>query len=208
MPQTSIRVASELLEALESHRPKWKTLPRFVEDQLEKVVLDLDSGLRLGKPSPPAPGAPVLPSSIGFNKEEEERAREAEKFVSQVKAQGNKYTPGFESFWKTYQSCPDSMKAKSQSKPRAFEAVTAALKVVSADELQQAIQKAVQGQLDAQQADQWAPPLPDAFRWLKDGKYEVLLEVHQPAKAEAPKTPTEEELDALHQQRLKEWGLN
>ena len=163
-------------------KPGRKSLTAFLEDLLDQT---LDPTFTLGKPSPPAPGAPVLPSSILFNKEEEERAREAEKFVSQVKAQGNKYTPGFESFWKTYQSCPDSMKAKSQSKPRAFEAFKAALKVVSADELQQAIQKAVQGQLNAQQEDQWAPPLPDAFRWLKDGKYEVLLEDHQPAYAES-----------------------
>jgi hypothetical protein len=74
MPQTSIRVASELLEALESHRPKWKTLPRFVEDQLEKVLFDLDSEVTLNWPSRQAPG-PTKGGGL-LNKEEKERARE------------------------------------------------------------------------------------------------------------------------------------
>ena len=57
MPQqTSIRIASELLEALDAHRPTWKTLPRFVEDQLEKVIIGLDSTNTLG--DPPTGGAP------------------------------------------------------------------------------------------------------------------------------------------------------
>ena len=57
MPQqTSIRIASELLEALDVHRPTWKTLPRFVEDQLEKVIIGLDSTSTLNVPSRQAPG--------------------------------------------------------------------------------------------------------------------------------------------------------
>ena len=52
-------------------KPGRKSLTAFLEDLLDQT---LDPGFNLGKPSPPAPGAPVLPSS-DLNKEEE-RARE------------------------------------------------------------------------------------------------------------------------------------
>ena len=52
-------------------KPGRKSLTAFLEDLLDQT---LDTSFTLGKPSPPSPGAPVLPS-YGLNKEEE-RARE------------------------------------------------------------------------------------------------------------------------------------
>ena len=80
MPQTSIRVASELLEALELHRPKWKTLPRFVEDQLEKVVSELAAEVTLGSQAQPGdPSSSNSSSSSPSSTSSSARALTAEK---------------------------------------------------------------------------------------------------------------------------------
>ena len=71
MPTTTIRVDSDLLQRVESIKPKYISTTGFFQLLAEQA---LDTTFTLGKPSPPAPGAPVLPS-YGFNKEEE-RARE------------------------------------------------------------------------------------------------------------------------------------
>ena len=187
---TRIAISQDILARIEQIKPAYMDLTTFINFQL-------DTNLTLGKPSQPAPGAPVLPSSLkGFIKEEKDVSAlhleeinhplsDATAFAKAIKEQGSKYTPGFEAFWKVYQSCPDRLRARSQSKPKAFDAYRAALKKVEPADLQQAVQTAVQGQLDAQQQDIWVPSLPDAFRWLKDGSYEVLLEDHTPAQAES-----------------------
>ena len=71
MPTTTIRVDSDLLQRVESIKPKYISTTGFFQLLAEQA---LDTTFTLGKPSPPAPGAPVLPS-YGLNKEEE-RARE------------------------------------------------------------------------------------------------------------------------------------
>lgn len=199
MSYTNVRVHDSLMQQIEAKKTGWQSTTAIVNDLLSFAI---DTSYSLGKPSPPAPGAPVLPSSLNGFIKEEERARalpealmeeeinhpliEAKAFAQSIKQQGSKYTPGFEAFWKVYQSCPDRLRARSQSKPKAFDAYRAALQKVDPADLQRAVQVAVQGQLDAHQADVWVPSLPDAFRWLKDGNYEVLLEDHQPAQAEYP----------------------
>ena len=199
MPQisnrTQLTLHNSVLDPLKPYIPERKSLTQFVEDLLEKQLFALDIGSTLEE----QPGRAAYISNsleLDINKKAVDyslRAEEASvpasairaaEFASKVKEQVKDYSPSFEAFWKVYQSCPDPLRVRSQTKRKAFEFWNVALKSRGAEELLQAAEIAVQGQLDLQRAGHWAAPLPDAYRWLKDGKYEVLLEDHQPAQAE------------------------
>ena len=195
MPTSTIRVDSDLLQRIEAAKPSYLSTTGFFQLLAEQ---GLDSSFIVGKPAA-SQGRAVLPSKA-VNKEREERAyalsleeinkpleEDAANYAKAVKAAAQLPPPGFEAFWKTYQSCPigETGRVRSQSKPKAKEEYKKALKTHSAAELLKAAQNAVDGQLDAQRRGEWASSLPDAFRWLKDGKYIAMLEVHAPAQAES-----------------------
>ena len=89
------------------------------------------------------------------------------------------YTPEFQQFWNVYQTCP--IKANSQSKPLAFEAWKQALQGEQPERLIEAARRVVEVAKQAKIQGDWFAPLPDAFRWLRDERYTVLLEDHRPA---------------------------
>ena len=77
MPQTSIRLASELVDYADRLKPKWKTTPRFIEDLLETALLGLDGTNTLGKTQLASSLAEqVFTSTNKEEKEERVRARE------------------------------------------------------------------------------------------------------------------------------------
>jgi hypothetical protein len=49
------------------------------------------------------------------------------------------------------------------------------------ERLVEAARRAVEEVKQAKMQDEWCAPLPDAFRWLRDERYSVLLEDHVPA---------------------------
>lgn len=102
-----------------------------------------------------------------------QNADEKPKKPRKPKAKGS---PEFEEFWKIYQSCP--RKAVAQSKPRAIDAWANALKLEPPERLLEAARRAVEQTM----ACEWDYRLPDAFRWLRDGRFNVLLEDHAAAK--------------------------
>jgi hypothetical protein len=89
------------------------------------------------------------------------------------------YTPEFQQFWNVYQTCP--IKANSQSKPLAFEAWKEAIQAETPQRVIEAARRVVEQAKQAKIQDDWFAPLPDAFRWLRDERYAVLLEDHVPA---------------------------
>ena len=89
------------------------------------------------------------------------------------------YTPEFQQFWNVYQTCP--IKANSQSKPLAFEAWKEAIQAETPERVIEAARRVVEQAKQAKIQDDWFAPLPDAFRWLRDERYTVLLENHVPA---------------------------
>ena len=196
MPQlpnrTQLTLHNSVLDPLRPFVPERKSLTQFVEDLLADRAVLLDSGLSLGKPAAPQ-GEAVLPSKA-VNKQLKERARalsleeinkpleeDAVNFHKALKAAAKLPPPGFEAFWKTYQACPaPALRVKSQSKPKAMEEYRKALEAFLPSQMQRAAQTAVEEQLEAQRRDEWTAPLPDAYRWLRDGKYVVMLEDHAP----------------------------
>ena len=90
------------------------------------------------------------------------------------------YTPAFDAFWKVYQSAPN--KANRQSKPLAFKEYKKALSCEPAERLIEAARRAVKLQTDASASGEWIEPLPDCFRWIRDGQFIARLELNETAK--------------------------
>ena len=87
------------------------------------------------------------------------------------------YSDVFTEFWNTYQRAP--VKSNSQSKNKAFDQWKQAIKDETPERLIEAARRAVEQVKQAKTNDEWCAPLPDAFRWLRDERYAVLLEDHQ-----------------------------
>jgi hypothetical protein len=91
------------------------------------------------------------------------------------------YSEDFETFWKLYQSAPD--RVSSQTKPKAFHEWKQIVAFDGAERLLEAARRAIEEQKRKKSADEFVGSLPDLFRWLRDGKYEVYLEEHKPQRA-------------------------
>jgi hypothetical protein len=127
----------------------------------------LDKPVTLGLPS--AAGSPSnSSSSLEVSKQEKERKGLKSRKRTEV-------TPEFEAFWRAYQSCP--RKVPSQSKAKSWDEWQKAVKIETPERLLQAAEVAVRDAINCE----WGYKLPDCFRWLRDGRYSVLLETHTPA---------------------------
>ena len=80
----------------------------------------------------------------------------------------------FQAFWKLYQSCP--LKASNQRKNKAWDEWRKAIKIETPERLTEALENAIGAIRRGQNIDGWAAPLPDCFRWLRDGCYTAALE--------------------------------
>lgn len=80
----------------------------------------------------------------------------------------------FQAFWKLYQSCP--LKASNQRKNKAWDEWRKAIKIETPERLTEALENAIVAIKRGQNIDGWAAPLPDCFRWLRDGCYTAALE--------------------------------
>ena len=189
MATTTIRVDSDLLQRIEAIKPTYLSTNGFFQLLAEQA---LTQGFTMGKPNDRQ--REVLPS---LNKEIDvdfSFDKEARIYAESIKKAAKESPPGFEAFWKIYQSCPaPGLRVKSQSKPKALEEYRKILKDYTAEQLVQAAKNAVDEQISAQSREEWTAALPDAFRWLRDGKYIVMLEDHAPAQV---KRLTEEEEQA------------
>ena len=91
------------------------------------------------------------------------------------------YSAEFDEFWRLYQSAPE--RVSSQTKPRAFDEWKAITAEDGPERLLEAARRAIEEQKRKKSADEFVGSLPDLFRWLRDGKYEVYLEEHKPQRA-------------------------
>lgn len=106
--------------------------------------------------------------------------------------QKSEYSESFDVFWKLYQSAP--RKANGQKKPVAYQAWLEATNDTSTADLTRAINKAIAEQERLISADEFCAPLPDCFRWLRDGNYAVYLEEHKQIKV----TPKPQDEGPVH----------
>tara|TARA_R100001086_G_scaffold237221_1_gene161156 strand:- start:1030 stop:1755 length:726 start_codon:yes stop_codon:yes gene_type:complete len=91
------------------------------------------------------------------------------------RAKKTKGTPEFEAFWKRYQGCRH--RANGQSKPKAMELWGQLVPdELQPKDLMRAIDGAIEDIRSRQGVGEFASPLPDCFRWLRDECYAVYLE--------------------------------
>ena len=172
---TEIRIDSELIQRVDAVCPKYMPRTVFINQAVDLHLRGLDTLHKIPEP-------PQAITSERSNKTNKERARDSSKTR-------NQYSDEFNEFWGTYQSSPS--KANGQSKPKAWDAWSDATKQETPERLVEAARKAVEEVRRLQQADEFCAPLPDAFRWLRDGRYVVLLEGHTV-------TPTQKKPEAKH----------
>jgi hypothetical protein len=87
------------------------------------------------------------------------------------------YSEAFNEFWKLYQSAPD--RVSSQTKPKAYDEWKGIVALEGPETLLKAATRAIEEQKRKMAAGEFVGSLPDLFRWLRDGKYEVYLEEHK-----------------------------
>lgn len=114
-------------------------------------------------------------SSMAVDQEIEPKKKKGSKSLSKH----TKGTPDFEAFWTAYQASPS--KANGQSKAKAWEVYQDVIKHESPDRLLTAVQNAIADIERRTIAGEFASPLPDCFRWLRDEHYAVWLEQHSAA---------------------------
>jgi hypothetical protein len=197
-----LQIPDDLAEDLLRFKPKTLSLPMFCAFLLELGV-DRDARLpayRVGAGTPPLGNStpkqvqestPQQPSSEGkavsavgsdgcldlafLPKDLDTKKEIGQKKVA--KSAKVEYSTGFEELWKTYQSAPD--RVSSQSKPKAFAEWKRIKKVEGEERLLGAVNNAIAVQKRKMGAGEFVGSLPDLFRWLRDGKYEVYLEEHK-----------------------------
>jgi len=197
-----LQIPDDLASDLARFKPRSLSLPMFCAYLLE-IGIDRDAKLpayRVGAGTPPLGNpstkqvqdlTPQQPSSegkavsaVGFDGcsglpllGEELDTKKTNGQKKSKKSAVVEYSDGFTELWKTYQSAP--VRVSSQSKPRAFEEWKRVVKTEGEERLLGAVNNAIAEQKRRKSADEFVGSLPDLFRWLRDGKYEVYLEEHK-----------------------------
>ena len=184
MAQLNFHVPEALLSRIDASKPEYLDRKGFLCLLIEQ---SLDKGFTLGKPSAaqaaePGRGEGFTSKAVSSSSSSSLNTSNKERKVRSSKVKRTKGTPEFEQFWVVYQSCPK--KANAQSKFKAWECWEQLVPEVDAQDLISAAQKAVDEVKALDRANEFCAPLPDAFRWLRDERYLVLLEAHTPAQTQ------------------------
>lgn len=176
-----LRLPDDLVCDLERYKPRTMSLTGFCAYLIE---LGVDRDVTLAER--PA-GSVASNSSSSITKEDlnlntyirsEKINENAEEKPKSGKARKKPaYTEEFLEFWKLYQSAPE--RVSSQTKPKAFDEWKAIVALEGPETLLEAARRAIEEQKRKKAADEFVGSLPDLFRWLRDGKYEVYLEEHK-----------------------------
>jgi len=177
-----LQIPDDLADDLVKFKPRTLSLPMFCAYLLE---LGVDRDVTLAE-RPKGSEASTSSSSIIKeeylsinNKNGEKKNNEnQDKPVKTGKSRKRPaYSEEFEQLWKLYQSAPERVSA--QTKPKAFDEWKAIVGLEGPETLLQAVQRAIEEQKRRKTAGDFVGSLPDLFRWLRDGKYEVYLEEHK-----------------------------
>jgi len=179
--RADLRIPDDLGSVVMRHKPSYMSLSGFC---LHLIALGVDRDVTLAE-RPEGSEASTSSSSIikeeylsinnknGQKKNNENPEPAAKRGKKRQRAA---YSEEFEELWKLYQSAPD--RVSSQTKPKAFDEWKSIVGLEGPETLLQAVQRAIDEQKRRKAAGEFVGSLPDLFRWLRDGKYEVYLEQH------------------------------
>ena len=180
--RADLRIPDELGAVVMRHKPKYLSLSAFC---LHLIALGVDDDVTLAERPK---GSEASNSSYSITKEEYlslnniERSEKISENPQPAAKSGKSrkkpaYSEEFTEFWKLYQSAPE--RVSSQTKPKAFDEWKAIVALEGPETLLEAARRAIEEQKRKKAADEFVGSLPDLFRWLRDGKYEVYLEEHK-----------------------------
>lgn len=169
-----LRLPDGVAQKLLSKKPESLSLSSFCALVLEQSV---DTPVTLAERPKGSEASSSTSSLITINLEEELKPINQYKLQTANKKRSQPaYDEAFTAFWNEYQRAP--IKANAQSKNKAFEQWKQVMKHETPERLLEAARRAVTQVKKAEAAEEWCAPLPDAFRWLRDERYTVLLEDH------------------------------
>ena len=178
-----LRLPEDLVEDLERFKPRTMSLTGFCAYLIE---LGVDRDVTLAERPKGSEASNSSNNSItikeDINSNKIERSEIINETVEKPAKAGKSrkrpaYSEEFEQLWKLYQSAPD--RVSSQTKPKAFDEWKSIIGLEGPETLLQAVQRAIEEQKRRKTAGEFVGSLPDLFRWLRDGKYEVYLEEHK-----------------------------
>ena len=177
-----VEIYPTIVKLIQQNLPEHKRRQRLtpiVNDLLyEALENGLDSTIKLGRPSPSgALEGAGLTSINNIRNKEKENSEFSTSNLAFIKDQKNKPQQdpiAFTEFWQTYNTAIN--KANQSKKLAREEWPKAAKKVENVQDLILAAQKAVKDQRIQMEVKGECTMLPDAFRWLRDERWEPLLE--------------------------------
>ena len=211
MPQLLVQITEEQAAWLDSQCDRYNPKARLIRDLIDTARQGIDSSVNLPayrvgagikgiqervpavqavKPDQPefdvlAVQETSVPSAVPAQDLESKNQINMVVNAKKSRAKRTKGSPEFEQFWRLYQGSP--LKANGQSKPKAWQVYQQLIpEELSSEDLDRAVTAAVEDIQTRQRAGEFAAPLPDCFRWLRDECYAVFLESHTPAQACKP----------------------
>ena len=205
VPQINVRITEEQLSWLSSEVRPFRNKSAVIRDLIDSKIRGLDgfaslsayhvgAGPQQGNLRPLTGNKPSLKQPEGeseavpsFAQEPDHKKNIYKGVKTEIKvekarkprAKKTKGTPEFEAFWKRYQGCHH--RANGQSKPKAVEVWGQLVPdELQPDDLMRAIDGAIRDIRSRQGLGEFASPLPDCFRWLRDECYAVYLEDNAP----------------------------
>jgi len=180
-----LQIPDDLVEDLKRYKPRTMSLPMFCAYLVE---LGVDRDVTLAERptgSEASNSSSNISNTISSSSKEEYFKDNNSTAVKSTKKSGKtgksrkrpEYSEDFNTFWKLYQSAPD--RVSSQTKPKAFDEWRAIVALEGPETLLEAARRAIEEQKRRKTAGEFVGSLPDLFRWLRDGKYEVYLEEHK-----------------------------
>ena len=181
--RADLRIPDDLGSVVMRHKPSYMSLPGFC---LHLIALGVDRDVTLAERPKGSEASNSSNNSITIKEDINSNKIERSEIINEnaepaakrgKKRQRPAYSEEFEQLWKLYQSAPD--RVSSQTKPKAFDEWKSIVGLEGPETLLQAVQRAIEEQKRRKTAGEFVGSLPDLFRWLRDGKYEVYLEEHK-----------------------------
>ncbi len=178
-----LRLPDDLVYDLERYKPRTMSLTGFCAYLIE---LGVDRDVTLAERPKGSEASSSINNIIDTSSLKELSSNNinstAVKLTKTAKKTGKsrkrpEYSEEFNEFWKLYQSAPD--RVSSQTKPKAYDEWKGIVALEGPETLLRAATRAIEEQKRKMTAGEFVGSLPDLFRWLRDGKYEVYLEEHK-----------------------------
>lgn len=204
-PRLTVRLTPEQLDFLSSQSVGFRRIADVVRDLIDAAMAQasetLDTSGTLGaRPQGELPSnstsSIVIPtlsnldihSKIELSKKRKTCSKKTPDEPVENPATGTRprrsYDAEFTAWWAQYQAIRN--RASNQSKPKAWDQWRKARKAVTVNDLRDCLTAAVREQQMIERQGGFASSFPDAFRWLRDGRWEAFMPSDTQQPLEAP----------------------